>query len=514
MRVLILALDMGDDKLIRDWSSAGRLPNFSKLIKAGFWTDLETPTRVLHTSGWPTFATGASPGAHGVYYPYQPKPGRQTASHIGPDQYGVPTFWKTASDQGARCVVYDIPETFPDTGFKGRAVYDWGTWAWYGTPASQPAGLLLGLKQKFGPYPLGMEAKRLGLRIPETEDLERRLIDSIEYKFRTLDWLLGEEQWDLAAVGFGEPHPAGHYLWPANIGSITESNQSEFARLCHVYQALDTKLGALIAGLGGETVLMIVSGDGIRANRVACHLLGPMLEKLGYTAGFGGQGDQGQSARPRSLLGRARRVMPSGTKRWIADHLPWWLRDQLGNRAAAAEIDWSRTRAFTLPTDLEGCIRINLRGREPEGIVEPGREYGDLCKSIAADLQALVNPATGKRAVREVWIRNEVFPGERREFLPDLIVSWDDEAPFEALASPRLGAVAGNNPDRRTGTHSPEAFLLTVGPGIAAGIQGSARLVDVAPTALNLLGLKPGREMEGRAIDFETISADLTVKTV
>jgi len=515
MRILILALDMGDGKLIRRWSSQGRLPNFSKLIKTGLWTNLETPTRVLHTSGWPTFATGASPGAHGVYYPYQPKPGKQMASHIERDQYGVPTFWKTASDQGARTVVYDIPETFPDTGLKGKAVYDWGTWAWYGTPAAQPAGLILDLKKKFGPYPLGMEAKRLGLRIPETDDLERRLIESVGYKFRTLDWLLDQEEWDLAAVGFGETHPAGHYLWPADAGSITDSNESGFARLYHIYQAIDRNLGPLCGRvLEGGTALMILSGDGVRANHVACHLLGSVLEKLGYLAGFGGTNDQAQSAKPKSLLGRARRMMPSGTRRWVADHLPWWLRDRLGSQAAAAEIDWSKTKAFTLPTDLEGCIRINVKGREPEGIVEPGTEYDGLCKSIAADLRALVNPATGKRAVREVFIRNQVFPGRRQEFLPDLVVSWEDEAPIEALASPRAGEVTGTNPDRRTGTHSPEAFLLSVGAGIAPGLESSARLVDVAPTALKLIGLKPGKEMEGRAIDFEKISAEATVKTV
>ncbi len=490
------------------------MPHFSAFMKAGLWLDLDSPTKVLHTSGWPTFATGASPGAHGVYYPYQPKPGRQTAVHIEPDQYGVPTLWRTASDQGARCIVYDIPETFPENDYSGKAIYDWGTWAWYGTPASQPAGLLLDLNKKFGPYPLGMEAKRLGLRIPDTDDLEHRLLQSIEYKFQTLDWLLAEEQWDLATAGFGELHPAGHYLWPAGIASITESNESDFARLYRIYRALDEKLGRLTGGLGSETLLMILSSDGVRANRVACHLLGPMLERLGYTSGFGGAGEGTRAARPRSLLGRARRMMPSGTRRWIAGRLPWWLRDRLGSQAAAAYIDWSKTKAFTLPTDLEGCIRINLKGREPEGIVDPGKDYDRLCEAIAADLRALVNPATGRRAVREVWIRSRVFPGLRQESLPDLVVSWEDEAPFEALASPRAGEVTGSNPDRRTGTHSPEAFLLAVGPGIPRGGQGAARLVDVAPTALKILGLKTGRQMEGRAVDFNRISERQSVRTV
>jgi len=502
MKVLIIGLDMGDGKLIRHWSKQGRLPHFSKLIGSGMWSDLESPTRVLHTSGWPTFATGASPGAHGVYYPYQAKPGRQVASHIEPDQYGVPTLWKTASDQGARCVIYDIPETFPETGLQGTAVYDWGTWAWYGTPASQPANVLLDMKRKFGPYPLGMEAKRLGLRIPETRDLESRLVKSIRYKFQTFQWLLGRDSWDLAAVGLCETHPAGHYLWPADIDSVEKSDPGQFAQIFHVYETLDAELGALAGRLDGQTTLMVLSTDGVRSNRVACHLLAPMLEKLGYTAGLAGNGNP-QSGAPRSLLGRARHMMPPGAKRWIADNLPWWLRDRLGSQAAASEIDWTRTKAFTLPTDLEGCIRINLKGREPQGIVEPGKGYQEVCDAIGNDLKALTNPATGKRAVKEVWIRNEVFPGKQQEYLPDIVATWNDDAPFAALVSPRAGQVAGVNPDQRTGTHSPEAFLLSVGPNQPAGISPSARLVDVAPTVLKLLGLKPGKEMEGKPTIFQ-----------
>jgi predicted AlkP superfamily phosphohydrolase/phosphomutase len=154
-----------------------------------------------------------------------------------------------------------------------------------------------------------------------------------------------------------------------------------------------------------------------------------------------------------------------------------------------------------------------LGGREPQGIVEPGSEYDNLCSSIAADLQSLINPATGKRAVREVWIHNQMFPGKRQESLPDLVVSWEDEAPFEALSS-RLGEVTGTNPDRRTGTHSPEAFLLAAGGSVTPGLQGAARLVDVAPTALALLGLKPGKEMEGCSIDLGKIPAELATKTL
>src|SRR4030095_14682756 len=80
-RVLVLALDRGAGGLIRHWVRQRRLPHFEALQSAGASLSLESTARVLHTSTWPTFATGTLPGRHGVYYPYQPKPGHQLARY-------------------------------------------------------------------------------------------------------------------------------------------------------------------------------------------------------------------------------------------------------------------------------------------------------------------------------------------------------------------------------------------------------------------------------------------------
>ena len=494
-RLLVLALDMADGDLIRHWSGQGRLPHFASLISSGTWIDLESTAQVLHTSTWPTFATGVLPGKHGVYFPYQPKPGYQLAQHVQADQYGVRTFWHLSEQQGAKCIVYDVPETFPEAGFGGKAIFDWGTWAWYGKPCAQPAILLKQIKNRFGRYPLGFEAKRLGARMPDISVMEKGLLHSLEYKSSTAQWLLEREQWNLAVVGFCEPHPAGHYLWPADVDAVGAADEAQMTSLLRFYVALDRALGALLDGLQGDTALLCVSGDGVCPNRCAWYLLPAVLERLGYTCPVTGNGDGGGA--PRSLVGRAKSLVSTETRRRIATLLPWWLRDKLGAREQAANIDWSKTRAFTLPTDLEGCIRINLKGREPQGIVEPGREYSDLCEEIRARLLELTNPAKGTPAVRRVWVRNEVFPGERQEQLPDLIVTWNNEVPFKSLASPRFGSIEGDNADPRPGTHSPYGFLLAAGVGLPQRLQGRGHLVDVAPTVMKLLGLTPPAEMDG-----------------
>ncbi len=502
--VCVIGLDMGDGELIRHWSEQGRLPHFASLLTSGTWADLESTAQVLHTSTWPTFATGTLPGRHGVYFPYQPKPGHQLAQLIEPDQYGEPTFWQYADAQGRRCLVYDVPETFPEVGFQGRGIFDWGTWAWYGRPCSCPPVLLKDVKSQFGRYPLGFEAKRLGAKIPDRTVLERRLLQSIAYKRDTAKWLMTQpskgraegraEGWDLAVIGFCEPHPAGHYLWPLEADSVVSGDAAQFQPLLKIYEALDQALGVLLDCMPPETAVFVVSGDGVRPNRCGWYLLPDVLEKLGYSCPPGGSEDSGPAP---SLIGRVKGMVSASTRRVIADALPWWLRDKIGAQERAAKVDWSRSRAFTLPTDLEGCIRINLQGREPQGIVAPGREYDALCQEIRADLEALTNPVNGASAVRRVWIRNEVFPGARQEHLPDVMVAWNDETPFTSLASPRFGQVEGETADLRPGTHSPDGFLLASGAGIAQGQRATGHLTDVAPTILHLLHLDPPAGLDG-----------------
>jgi len=487
-RVVIVGFDMGDARLIRDWTASGDLPNFASLIARGTWLDLETTAGILHTSTWPSFATGNRPGKHGVYYPYQPSPGHQEAQLIKPDQYGSPTFWLRADHEGAASIVYDVPETFPEAPFAGKAIFELGTWAWYGTRKSQPENLLSDIEQRFGSHPLKMEAKRLGLKFPNRRTLERRLIKSVEHKRASFEWLLQQDQWDLAVTVFGETHPAGHYLWPESVAENPDTSDSCFDAIRRVYIAIDKAIGQISDSLPDNTKLLLVSGDGVTSNNCGWHLLPDILTQLGYSAPpEQGPGDGKPS--PLSLAG-IKNLLPKKAVRFIADNLPWWLRDKIGASMNSAQIDWSRTKAFALPTDLEGCIRINLKGREPNGIVEPGEEYQELCRKIAGEMKELINPDTGEPAARDVWIVRDHFDGPLADHLPDITVTWKNKVPINALTSEAMGTVAGESPDPRTGTHSKQGFAIACGDGIPAGDVASGSLIDLAPTALALLGKK------------------------
>jgi predicted AlkP superfamily phosphohydrolase/phosphomutase len=501
--VLAIGLDVGDGRLLRHWAEAGALPHLKRLIDEGAWGTLGTPAETLHVSAWPSLYTGTSPGKHGVYYTFQPAPGEQGAVRFRPDQYGQPTVWELAARAGKRCVVFDAPYTHPVAG-GATQVFEWGTWAHYWTPSSVPEAQYGALVKECGKYPLGYEANQIGLSALDPAELAPKLVESAAAKGRAARWLLGREPWDLGFVVFGETHPATHYLWPADRepGDVSGA-PAEFERSRAVYAAVDEAIGALLEGVGDGDHVLVVSGDGGGPNYAGWHLLPEVLMQAGLLVPPGARDQQekgGGQPKKAGLYGRLRGLVPTSFRQSVSRYLPAAVRDKLMKKGAASQVDWEHTRAFLLPTDLEGCIRINLKGREPEGLVAP-EEFDRTCAEVEQVLRELVNPATGEKAVTDVVRVAEAFPGERADRLPDLVVAWDERSPITELQTAGGATVSAASPDGRTGTHRPPGFMIARGPGFDAGSElAEAQVVDFAPTLLRHLGVEVPAEVEGRAL--------------
>jgi predicted AlkP superfamily phosphohydrolase/phosphomutase len=153
-------------------------------------------------------------------------------------------------------------------------------------------------------------------------------------------------------------------------------------------------------------------------------------------------------------------------------------------------------------------VRINRRGREMHGIVEPGAPFEALCRRIADGLASFVDADSGEPIVATVGRTDQLLSGGAGTAgLPDLIVRWSDRpaACHRAVRSPTLGAVAwptpGRHPDGRSGNHRPEGFLIATGPALPHGIElPPAHIVDLAPSIRALLGLPAHPAMTGRSL--------------
>jgi predicted AlkP superfamily phosphohydrolase/phosphomutase len=206
------------------------------------------------------------------------------------------------------------------------------------------------------------------------------------------------------------------------------------------------------------------------------------------------------------LLHRIRNLVPNPWRHTIKHRLPVVLQDRLTAFWRLGGTNWSRTRAFCQVADLQGYIRINLKGREAAGVVEPGAEYGDLCAQIGEGLLSFQDADTGEPVVRDVARSDQVYPaGARLTELPDLLVRWatTPAAEQQAIVSPRFGRIEVSAPGRnlsgRSGNHRPEGFLIGVGPAFEAGsaVEGG-HILDLAPTAYAMLNLPKPATMPGR----------------
>jgi predicted AlkP superfamily phosphohydrolase/phosphomutase len=179
-----------------------------------------------------------------------------------------------------------------------------------------------------------------------------------------------------------------------------------------------------------------------------------------------------------------------------------WLatRAEPTDRCALADvgIDWSRTKAWG-DGGYYGRVFLNVRGREPEGVVDPA-DYERVRDELAAAIAAIPDDE-GRPIGTRVFKPDEVYP-RVEGVAPDLIVHFGD------LYWRSVGTIGGDEGihtfDNDTGpddaNHAQHGVLMMSGPGIERRVRDDMHLLDVAPTVLDLLGLAIPAGMRGRSL--------------
>jgi predicted AlkP superfamily phosphohydrolase/phosphomutase len=508
-RVLLIGLDAGDRELIEQWERAGLLPTISKMKASGTWAQLDTTANVLHVSAWPSIFTGTAPDKHGLYHAYVMQAGLQTPVRPRPDLCPVPFVWKLLDEQGKRCVVMDAFLTCPLKNFKGAQIVDWGSWTWFGPQTILPESLGKEIASRFGPYPSEDHSKVGMTPPPDPEGFRDRLLAAVAKKAEVAQWLMKNQEWDFFLVVFGECHPAGHYFWHFHDESyIAHEDRGEILRntLRDVYIALDRAVGQLLETAGEDALVCLVSGDGMGPNYSGSHILTPMLEKMRLLNDPGVE--KKDTKAKRDVLSTLRGLVPKSLRAAISRTLlPRSVNEKLSMRWKTATIAWDRTRAFIIENANEGFIRINLKGREPEGVVQSGEDYERLRDTLFDTAKSLVNPANGRSAVHQVYKPQEMYQGPCRAQMPDVVITWDPDARVTtSLGTSAHGVTSSEHAAYEvspyyTGNHRPNAFAAIVGPGVPSGrVLEGASILDLAPSILVQFGIAPPGHMDGKPL--------------
>jgi hypothetical protein len=363
----------------------------------------------------------------------------------------------------------------------------------------------------------------------------RALVAGVEARSRAAQWLLADrfDDWDLAIVVVAESHSAAEGMWhgidPTHPLHDAPSGRAAGEALTAVYRATDRLVGDLIQATDPSTVVVFsMGGMGPNGSDVASMALLPELmlrwalgeRRLDAPHGWTGSSDLGpvdedevtwsrswfrgvapdepeEDVRSRTSLRRFGTWLPEPTKRRLrrvrADR---WARAQpVGYRSldwmpAVWYADrWPAMRAFALPSFYDGRVRVNLRGREAGGLVEPA-DYGRTCDEIEELVRACVDPQTGRSVVASVerWGAND--PLSLGSSLSDLVFEWSaSPCAFEHPLHGRVGPI----PYHRTGGHTgPFGFASLTGSGLVPGDHGIVSALDVAPTIFELVtGRRP-----------------------
>jgi predicted AlkP superfamily phosphohydrolase/phosphomutase len=500
--LLILGIDAADRHLIKEWAADGSLPVFARLFAKATHGDSRNATGMVAGTVWPTFYTGVLPGRTGRFRgTTQFVTGTYEHADIDFDRHGFPAFWTRLSEAGLSSTIVDAPYAFLSDAPGVTQVVDWCSHsAWKdGVTVSTPESLAAETRRRYGRDPVG---KCDFATVDTVDDLRRfrdGLIERVRMRVAQTRDLLADRPADVFLQVFSECHCAGHQLWHLHDPAHPDYDPALVDGLGGdplkaVYQAVDAAIGELLDTMPADATALVFCSHGIGPAYSGTHLLDEVLLRL-----------EGRNS-PRRRQGLAQAMVAAWTR------LPQAMRTAL---TPLQKLLWPKLKANLVQpgkasrkyfeiivNDASAGVRINLKGREPQGLVEPGSEYDEICSMLSRELLQLENPDTGRPLISRVLKASEFYQGDRVTQLPDLLVLWDRSGPIRRASGEAIGEISSKFvfANHRTGDHTEDdGLFFFVGPDFPPQELEQVSVADLAPTIAALLDV-PMPDTDGKVI--------------
>jgi predicted AlkP superfamily phosphohydrolase/phosphomutase len=453
---LIIGLDCAPPELVFDrW--VGDLKNLGQLMKEGIYGELESTIPPITVPAWTSMMTGKSPGTLG-FYGFRNRANYSYDGMVFANSQYVKeeTVWDILSRERKRSVVIGVPQTYPPKPLNGCLITSFltpDTTCQY----TYPPELTTEVEALVGEYMLDVD----NFRTDEKDHLLRQIHEMTERRFRVAQHLMTVQPWDFFIVveigldrihhGFWKFFDQGHRKYQP--GSKYEDVVKDY------YLSLDRQVGEMLSLVGKDTVVMVVSDHGAKGMEGGICINEWLMEK-GYL----------------TLEERPQEMVPF----------------------SEVKVDWDRTTAWG-----EGgyyCrLFLNVKGREPRGTIERSRYY-EVRDRLKRELEGLTDDE-GNTIGTRVFKPDEIYPVVNG-IAPDLIVYFGDLR-WRSVGSVGIGSIHTfeNDTGPDEANHSQYGIFIMGGAGMKArGKVSGLHVMDVAPTVLNLLGLRVPEDMEGKVI--------------
>jgi predicted AlkP superfamily phosphohydrolase/phosphomutase len=500
-RLLAVGLDGATLDLIVPWTQEGNLPILNSLMQSGTWGPLRSVPNANSAPAWSSFATGMNPGKHGIFYFTDRVPGTYQRRPIHAGFRTGTTFWSQLSQAGHRVGIINMPLTYPAEPVNGFIV------AGLDTPGIDSPGFtypkdLAKQIQEMGEYIIEPGVPGM-IKAGRRQAALERILLGVNRRLACAQYLHQRYQPDLLTVVFTATDAVQHFFWGDMDATYPFHDPAEAEHFSdaikQIYRYLDRALGELIETTQPETVIAL-SDHGFGFNQRGAEYLRPWLTELRllkqHASGTTSQGVMSSAYR------WVDRLLDRETKLRLARLLPS-LRARVEATIQLGDVDWGNTRAYC--TGATDDLYVNLRSREPQGIVDPGDEYEELCTVLVERLKETINPATGQPAVEFVARRKEVYHGQHLERAPDILIRWSTQSVLTGLHTPAHAPIPFRPlpPPLQSGGHRLYGMLIVAGGNFRQGASWQeTSIMDVAPTILHLFDTPVPKSMDGQVMSF------------
>lgn len=482
--MLVIGLDGASWNLIDDWIEAEDLPTFKRLKERSCWGPLESSIPPITCPAWRCYSTGKNPGRLGVFWWQHIDVEKRQVSFPNSRSFKSRDLWDYLNDAGIRTGIVGMPGTFPPSPVDGFLVA--------GGPEAHSKGYA---------YPNSLEhtlnAEGYKVHPPISGPLQagspliRDILKVIRMRFQTARRLLAQEPVTFLQVTTFYLNMLQHYFyrdepvkraWQLIDGELAQMvNDFDYVAVLSDHGTAPMKRTFFISAWLQREGYLYYEDE----HRVADLLFKLGINRTAALSLLGRLGLAGFLSRFDSLIHFARRYIPD--EEGVVSEAGGFLAS--GSEEGSLDgVDWKRTRVIASP---QGPLYINREALTGE------EEYEALRSELIEKLESLQDEETGEKPLARVYRREELYSGPYVTQAPDL-VALDAEAYHNRGGMGRHILFGSSN---WKGNNALHGLFMIGGPGIQEGKRVSgARIYDLAPTMLRLMGCRPADDMDGRVL--------------
>ncbi len=447
--------------MIEPWAKQGRLPNFRRLMREGAFGTCLSTIHPLTPQAWASFLTGKNPGKHGLYDFGVRNQGTYGLRLTTSRDRKSPALWHFVNSAGMKAGIVNVPLTYPPEELNGFMISGMHSPSW--RKACFPNEIFHELSARFPHYQIDVMSQWYNHYDVFLENV--RLMT--ETRMRVGAYLYAKYHPELFVLVMVSADRVQHALWGQMSHPLRQGHQREWKygnAVLDSYVQLDDCLGRVFTLLDDDITLIVMSDHGF-GNLHKDVYLNRFLIKTGF--------------------------MKEKDNQW---NRPF----DMGNPFEC--IDWRQTKAYS--HGLFGNIFINVKGREPAGIIPKGDQYEEVIDSLIDYLYEIRDPDDGGKVVTRIYRREELYHGPYVENAPDLLVDMRNYGYITRGGHEFAGDGLFSKPKiNHSGNHRLNGMAFIRGPNIKPGFRmPEITITDLAPTILYVMGVPIPDDMDGRVV--------------